>query len=67
MTDFPHLLSPLDLGHTTLSCRAIMGSMHTRLETLDRPHERLRRFYAERAKGGAAMLVTGATRPTTRD
>ncbi len=63
MTDFPHLLSPLDLGHTTLSCRAIMGSMHTRLETLDRPHERIQRFYEERALGGAALLVTGGYAP----
>ncbi|MFV0297226.1 MAG: FAD-dependent oxidoreductase, partial [Hyphomicrobiaceae bacterium] len=63
MSDFPHLLSPLDLGHTTLSCRAIMGSMHTRLEVLDRPQERVRRFYVDRAKGGAALLVTGGYSP----
>ncbi len=63
MTSYPHLLRPLDLGHTTLSCRAIMGSMHTRLETLDRPLERISRFYADRARGGAALIITGGYSP----
>jgi 2,4-dienoyl-CoA reductase (NADPH2) len=63
MTSYPHLLAPLDLGFTTLSCRAIMGSMHTRLETLDRANERIARFYADRARGGAALIVTGGFSP----
>lgn len=63
MSTFPRLLAPLDLGFTTLSSRAIMGSMHTRLETLDRAGERIARFYAERAKGGAALIVTGGFSP----
>ena len=63
MTAYTHLLRPLDLGFTTLSCRAIMGSMHTRLETLDQPAERVARFYAERAKGGAALIITGGFSP----
>ena len=63
MTAYAHLLSSLDLGFTTLSCRAIMGSMHTRLETLDRPAERVARFYAERAKGGAGLIITGGFSP----
>jgi 2,4-dienoyl-CoA reductase (NADPH2) len=63
MTAFPHLLAPLDLGFTTLSSRAIMGSMHTRLETLDRAGERIVRFYAARARGGAALIVTGGFSP----
>jgi 2,4-dienoyl-CoA reductase (NADPH2) len=63
MTSYPHLLAPLDLGFTTLSCRAIMGSMHTRLETLDRADERIARFYADRARGGAALIITGGFSP----
>ncbi|HRD74324.1 MAG TPA: NADPH-dependent 2,4-dienoyl-CoA reductase [Hyphomicrobiaceae bacterium] len=57
------LLSPLDLGHTSLANRLIMGSMHTRLETLDRPLDRIARFYAERARGGAGLIVTGGFSP----
>jgi len=49
MTAFPRLTAPLDLGFITLPNRAIMGSMHTGLERLDRPIERTARFYAERA------------------
>ena len=51
MTSFPHLLQPLDLGFLTLPNRMLMGSMHTRLETLEHPARRLARFYAERAEG----------------
>ncbi len=63
MTAYPNLLRPLDLGHTTLSSRAIMGSMHTRLETLDRAGERIAAFYADRARGGAALIITGGFSP----
>ena len=63
MPEFPSLLKPLDLGFTTLANRAIMGSMHTRLETLDRPLERIARFYADRARGGAALIITGGFSP----
>ena len=60
---FTHLLEPLDLGFTTLKNRIIMGSMHTRMELLDRPFERLAAFYGERAKGGAGLIVTGGYSP----
>lgn len=63
MTSYANLLRPLDLGFTTLSSRAIMGSMHTRLETLDRAEERIARFYGDRARGGAALIVTGGFSP----
>jgi 2,4-dienoyl-CoA reductase (NADPH2) len=63
MTPFAHLFRPLDFGFTRLANRLLMGSMHTRLETLDRPSERLARFYAERAKGGVALIVTGGFSP----
>ncbi len=63
MTQFPLLFQPLDLGFTVLANRIVMGSMHTRLETLDRPIERVKRFYEERAKGGAALIITGGFSP----
>jgi 2,4-dienoyl-CoA reductase (NADPH2) len=63
MSPFPHLFRPLDLGFMTLPNRIVMGSMHTRLETLDRPLERIARFYVERAKGGAGLIVTGGFSP----
>jgi len=56
---FPTLLSPLKVGAHTLNNRTLMGSMHTRLETLDRGVERLALFLAERARGGAGLIVTG--------
>ncbi|MER7461556.1 NADPH-dependent 2,4-dienoyl-CoA reductase [Streptomyces sp. NPDC097981] len=60
---YPHLLSPLDLGFTTLPNRVIMGSMHTGLEEHDGGFERLAAFYAERARGGAGLIVTGGIAP----
>ena len=60
---FPHLLSPGAIGGLRLRNRMIMGSMHTRLETLDRPLEREIAFYAERAAGGVAMIITGGFAP----
>ena len=63
MTAFPHLTAPLDLGYIKLPNRAIMGSMHTGLEYMDRHIERTARFYAERARGEAALIVTGGYSP----
>jgi 2,4-dienoyl-CoA reductase (NADPH2) len=60
---FPHLLSPGAIGGLRLRNRMIMGSMHTRLETLDRPLERETAFYTERATGGVAMIITGGFAP----
>ncbi len=62
MTSYPHLLSPLDLGHVTLPNRVLMGSMHTGLEET-RDWNRVATFYAERAKGGVALMVTGGMAP----
>ncbi len=62
-TAFPTLLSPLQAGAHVLRNRTLMGSMHTRLESLDRPIERLAAFYAERARGGAGLIVTGGYAP----
>lgn len=63
MSQYPHLLSPLDLGFTTLPNRVIMGSMHTGLEEHEGGFERLAAFYAERARGGAGLIVTGGIAP----
>jgi 2,4-dienoyl-CoA reductase (NADPH2) len=56
---YPHLLAPLDLGFTTLRNRVLMGSMHTGLEDIPAGHARMAAFYAERAKGGVGLIVTG--------
>jgi len=63
MTPFPHLLSPLDLGFTTLKNRVLMGSMHTGLEEQPEGFRKLAAFYAERAKGGVGLMVTGGISP----
>ncbi len=60
---YPHLLAPLDLGFTTLENRVLMGSMHTGLEEAEGGFERLAAFYAERAKGGVGLMVTGGIAP----
>jgi 2,4-dienoyl-CoA reductase (NADPH2) len=63
MTQFPHLLAPLDLGFTTLPNRVLMGSMHVGLEDRPKNLTRLADFYAERAAGGVALIVTGGFAP----
>ena len=60
---YPHLLAPLDLGFTTLRNRVLMGSMHTGLEDHRRDFPRLAAYFAERAAGGAGMMVTGGFAP----
>ena len=62
-TSYPHLLAPLDLGFTTLPNRVLMGSMHTGLEEAADGFERMAAFYAERARGGVALIVTGGIAP----
>ncbi|MCM8640346.1 NADPH-dependent 2,4-dienoyl-CoA reductase [Accumulibacter sp.] len=60
---YPHLLAPLDLGFTTLRNRVLMGSMHTGLEEAPQGFHRLAAFYAERARGGVGLIVTGGIAP----
>jgi 2,4-dienoyl-CoA reductase (NADPH2) len=60
---YPHLLAPLDLGFTTLKNRVLMGSMHTGLEELPGGPKRLAAFYAQRARGDVALIVTGGIAP----
>ncbi|MEM6758591.1 MAG: NADPH-dependent 2,4-dienoyl-CoA reductase [Pseudomonadota bacterium] len=62
MTAYPHMLAPLDLGFTTLKNRVLMGSMHTGLEET-RDWNRVAEFYAERARGEVALMVTGGIGP----
>jgi 2,4-dienoyl-CoA reductase (NADPH2) len=60
---YPHLLEPLDLGFVKLRNRALMGSMHTGLEEAKNGFDRLARFYADRARGGVGLIVTGGIGP----
>jgi len=56
------MLAPLDLGHTVLKNRVLMGSMHTGLEELG-DWKRVAAFYTERAAGGVGLIVTGGMAP----
>ena len=60
---FPHLLAPLDLGFTTLKNRVLMGSMHLGLEEQPEGFNRMAEFYAQRARGGVGLIVTGGIGP----
>lgn len=60
---YPHLLRPLDLGFTTLKNRVLMGSMHTGLEEAPNGHVRMAAYFAERARGGVGLIVTGGIGP----
>ena len=60
---YPHLFQPLDLGFTQLKNRVVMGSMHLGLEEAENGFERMAAFYAERAAGGVALIVTGGIGP----
>ena len=63
MSKYPHIFQPLDLGFTTLKNRILMGSMHTGLEEEKNGIDRIAAFYAERAKGGVGLIVTGGIAP----
>ncbi|MEV6872536.1 NADPH-dependent 2,4-dienoyl-CoA reductase [Amycolatopsis sp. NPDC051128] len=63
MSPYPHLLAPLDLGFTTLRNRVLMGSMHTGLEDKAAHFPELAEYYAERARGGVGLIVTGGFAP----
>ncbi len=65
-TPYPHLLEPITLGDLTLPNRVVMGSMHTGLE--DHPWDlpKLIEYFAERARGGVGLMITGGYSPTRR-
>ena len=60
---YPHLFAPLDLGFLTLRNRIVMGSMHTGLEDRARDYPKLAAYFAERARGGVGLIVTGGIAP----
>jgi 2,4-dienoyl-CoA reductase (NADPH2) len=60
---YPHLFSPLDLGFTQIKNRVLMGSMHTGLEEAEDGFPRLAAYFAERARGGVGMIITGGISP----
>jgi 2,4-dienoyl-CoA reductase (NADPH2) len=62
-TRYPHVFRPLNLGFTTLKNRILMGSMHTGLEEVEQGFERMAAYYAERARGGVGMIITGGIYP----
>ncbi len=62
---YPHLFAPLDLGFITLKNRILMGSMHTGLEEAENGFERMAAYYAERARGGVGMIITGGVAPNS--
>lgn len=61
---YPHLFAPLDLDFMTLPNRTLMGSMHTGLEDKASDYPKLARYFAERARGGVALMVTGGIAPS---
>jgi len=60
---YPNLLQPLNLGFTTLKNRVLMGSMHTGLEETKNGFEKMAAYFAERARGGVGLIVTGGIPP----
>jgi len=62
--NYPKLFSPLDLSHVTLPNRVLMGSMHTGLEDKARDYDKLAAYFAERARGGVGLMVTGGISPS---
>ena len=66
MIAYPHMLHPLDLGFTRLTNRFLMVSMHTGLEEAPNGHERMAAYFAERARGGVGLIVTGGFGPNKR-
>lgn len=64
MTFYPHLFKPLHIRGKHIPNRMVMGAMHTRLETMDRPYARLAAFYGERARGEIGLILTGGHAPT---
>ena len=66
MTAYPRLLSPITLGNLTLRNRLVMGSMHTGLEDSAWHLPELAAYFAERARGGVGLIITGGYSPNRR-
>jgi 2,4-dienoyl-CoA reductase (NADPH2) len=65
-TRYPHVFTPLELGFTRLKNRILMGSMHTGLEEAEQGFERMAEYFAERARGGVGMIITGGIAPNAQ-
>ena len=63
LESYPHLLEPLPVGSIMLRNRVVMGSMHTGLEERPGGFARMAAFFAERARGGVGLIVTGGIAP----
>jgi 2,4-dienoyl-CoA reductase (NADPH2) len=63
VTSYPHIFTPIRIGKVELPNRVMMGSMHTGLDTREDGPERLAAFYAERARGGVPLVITGGWSP----
>ncbi|APQ19038.1 NADPH-dependent 2,4-dienoyl-CoA reductase [Maribacter hydrothermalis] len=66
MTKYKHIFEPIDLGFTTLKNRILMGSMHTGLEEEKNGFDKIATYYADRAKGGVGLIVTGGIAPNVQ-
>ncbi len=66
MSPYPHLLAPIRLGDLELRNRVVMGSMHTGLEDSVRDLPALAAYFAERARGGVGLAITGGYAPNKR-
>ncbi|WP_144790522.1 NADPH-dependent 2,4-dienoyl-CoA reductase [Kocuria palustris] len=63
MSAHPRLSEPLAIGSLTLPHRILMGSMHTGMEDDPEQFPELAAFFAERARGGAGLMITGGFSP----
>jgi len=63
MSQYEHLLAPLDLGFTQARSRVLMGSMHTGLEERKGGWERQAEYFKQRAEGGVGIIVSGGIGP----
>ena len=66
VTPYPHLMEPISLGRLTLRNRVVMGSMHTGLEDSALNLPKLAAYFAERARGGVGLIITGGYSPNKR-
>jgi len=58
---FFKLLTPLKLGNMEISNRIVMPAMNATMAVNGIASERFLNFYAERARGGAGMIIVGGT------
>ncbi|MEO8750987.1 MAG: NADPH-dependent 2,4-dienoyl-CoA reductase [Allobranchiibius sp.] len=60
---YDRLLAPITIGDVTLPNRVVMGSMHTGMEDRSRHFGELAEYFAERARGGTGLMITGGFAP----